>query len=70
MKPRDIIAPEEVVTAVTLIKQYCRNGSERNICDGCVLSVTNTFGRVCGLIDFPDMWDLTKFRKNVEGAET
>ena len=58
--PRDIIMPDEIVSAATLIVQYCDG---RTNCENCVfVDLSKPYGDRCGLIDLPDNWDLGMFR--------
>ena len=63
MKPSDIITVDEVVSAATLIKQYCLDDDERIGCANCPFANLSKIER-CGLRDFPKDWDLLMFREN------
>ena len=65
MKPSDIINPDEVVAAATLIKQYCIDDDERENCAKCVFAnLSKPYGERCGLSDLPQQWDVLMFREN------
>lgn len=66
MKPRDIINPDEVAAAATLIKQYCIN-DERENCAECVFAnLSKPYGERCGLTDLPEEWDVLMFFNNAK----
>lgn len=70
MKPSEIITPDEIVAAATMIVQYCNDGDERTNCQGCVFSMPDgNYGERCGLIDLPEQWKLQMFRDNARRAE-
>jgi len=65
MKPSDIIEPDEVISAATLIIQYCIDDDERIGCANCVFAnLSKPYGERCGLADLPQQWDVLMFREN------
>jgi len=68
-KPSDIIEPDEVVSAATLIVQYCIDDGERINCAKCVFAnLDKPYGERCGLVDWPEAWNLQMFRENIRRA--